>query len=850
MTIKNRRRIKWLIIAFWFLMIAVSISAPEKLTGNIALTTSLTDPNTESGRGQHLYEERFNLTSETATQVLIIELNNGSNIQSNEWRNFTLYLSLYLNTTYFDRNYTTIFSEPLALQAGLTDLADQMVSKDRLDGLIYMSGHLDDLDPINDVHDIRSNMQDLTDDPTSFYNFVTSNYTHNENITSLLLPKSDEIKSIQIILTGSLANFADIESTAKDAFDSSEVISVLVILVILALVFRSPLGLVIPFISMVASLLPSYLITFVLSQYNIIDINDFLPAVIAMIGIAVAIDYNLFNLTRYKEEFHKRKAYGLSIGQWTKEDKQLAQLDSADLMNKTAGSAVMYSGITVLVGFVSLLILQSDFANGLALGVSIAIILSVITSRTLTPAILGLFGQYIDWPNFITRASKKIQETQAKKEVKNIWTRWSNLVMKHSFSFLVIGIFIIFPVTLISLQTNLSFDTIQSLPPGTESRDGLEILSQKFDLGSTNPYQVLIDTGKTNGVFDSKIINATNTLADWAIHYSENMNDKVLNFSKVSSLSVITNATSKSITTYNESQIQEILDQPNYIYISAINSTIPNYNKLMFIEQRLKPFVDVSDDSSANNTLLISISSNLDQGSSEAWSLVVKIRDKVREVFEPLGVKSYVFGYASSFYDTKQSMYGNSPIMLLFAVILIFIALTILFRSLLLPVKAILTISGSILFALGSLVWVFQDGNFLWLVAGEQMDGITFFIPVFLFTIVLGLGMDYSIFIISRIREEWMKGASPRDAVGIGLSKTASVVTSAATVMIATFLVFALAPILFLKIVGIAMAIAIFIDATVSRMILLPAAMKLAGKWNWYMPKWLNKILPDIKLEH
>lgn len=850
MSIKNRRRIKWLIIAFWFLMIAVSISAPEKLTGNIALSSSLTDPNTESGQGQQLYNERFNVTSESATQVLIIELNNGSNIQSNQWRNFTLYLTLYLNETYYSRNYTTIMSEPLALKAGLTDIADSMVSKDHLNGLIYMSGLKDNLDSTNDVNNIRDQMKELINDPTSFYNYVTDNYTHNQNITELFLPEINNVKQIHIILTGELANFVDIETVAKDTFDSSEVIAVIVVLVILAIVFRSPLGMIIPFISMVASLLPTYLLTYILSQFNIVEINDFLPAVIAMIGIAVAIDYNLFSLTRYKEEFHKRKAQGLLDGKWSKEDIHLAELESSSVMNKTAGTAVMYSGISVLIGFLSLLILRSDFANGMALGVSIAIVLSVITSRTLTPAILGLFGHYLDWPNVFTRAHKRIKESQEKREVKNIWTKWSKLVMNHSISFLILGIIIIVPLTTLSFQTNLSFDTVKSLPAGTESRDGFEILSGKFDIGSTNPYQVLIDTGKTNGVFDSSIINATNNLADWAIHYSDKVNGKDLNFTSVSSLSVNTNASTGQITTYNASQITDILNQPDFVYNPMINQSMPNYYKILFVETHLHPYVDVSNEIQSNNTLLISITSNIDQGSSEAWSLVVKIRNKLDEYFGSLGVKTYVFGYAASFYDTEQSMYGNAPMMLAVAVILIFISLMILFRSILLPAKAILTISGSILFALGSLVWIFQQGNFLWIVAGEQTDGITFFIPVFLFTIVLGLGMDYSIFIISRIREEWEKGSSAHDAVGIGLSKTASVVSNAATIMIVTFVVFALAPILFLKTVGIAMAIAILVDATVARMILLPSAMALAGKWNWYLPKWLARILPEIKLEH
>ena len=834
--IKSRSKTKWIIIAFWILMIAVSFTFRDKLSGGISSSTTLTDTSTQAGKGQQLYENRFNITSNSATQILIIELNNGSNIQSPQWRNFTLYLTLYLNQTYFSRNYTQIISEPLALKANYTDLASSLVSKDRLDGLIFMTGLQNNLDYKKDVPDIRNQMKDITSDPSSFYNYVTANYTHNANYTALLLPSADQINSIHIILTGSLANFTDIIAVAKQAFDSSEIIAVVVVLIILAFVFRSPLGLVIPLISMVAALFPTYLATWILSQFGIVQINDFLPAIIAMIGIAVAIDYNLFNLTRFKEEFHKRKAQGLLDGKWTDDDIRHAELESSAAMNKSSGTAVMYSGFSVLIGFLSLLILRSDFSNGMALAVSIVIIFSVITARTLTPAILGLFGRYLDWPNFTTRAKSAIQAQQQKKEAKNIWTRWSNLVMKHALTFLIIGIIIIVPVTFLSLQTNLGFDTVKNLPPGTESRDGFEILQQKFDLGSANPYNILIDTGKTNGVFNTSIIDATNKLADWAINYKETYKGQPVGFASVSSLSVFTDQATGTLTTLSLPQIEGILHSPESDqkknFLTQFDSTVNNVNSTL-----------------ANSSLLIQISSNLDQGSSEAWSLVVKIRDKVNELF-PSGVKSYVFGFAASLYDTEQSMYGNTPIMLTFAVILIFIALMILFRSILLPAKAIITISGSILFALGTLVFMFQQGNLLFLVNGEQIGGITFFIPVFLFTIVLGLGMDYSIFIISRIREEYEKGATAHDAVGIGLSKTANVVTSAATVMIATFLVFAFAPILFLKTMGVAMAVAILVDATVSRMILLPSAMALAGRWNWYLPKWLDKIIPHIKLEH
>ena len=502
-------------------MIAVSFSARDKLTGGITNSSSLTDTTTQAGKGQVAYQNQFNLTSNTATQILVI--NSSQDLQTNQWRNFTLLLTFYLNQTYYTRNYTQIYSEPSLLAIGQTTFASTLISKDHTVGLILMSGLQSDLSYEADVNNIRAEMKNIIANPDILFTLYEANnktffsYYHHY-VNQSYLPSNSDVGKIQLILTGSLANFTDIIKVAQDAFNSSEVIAVIVVLIILAFVFRSPLGLVIPFISMVAALFPTYLITWILSTFNIVQINDFLPAIIAMIGIAVAIDYNLFNLTRYKEEFHNRKAQGLLENKWSKDDIRHAELEASAVMNKTAGTAVMYSGFAVLIGFLSLLILHSDFSNGMAIAVSIVIVFSVVTARTLTPAILGLFGRYLDWPNVTTRASKAIKDTQEKKEIKNIWTRWSNLVMKHALTFLILGILIIVPVTLLSLQTNLGFDTVKNLPPGTESRDGFQILSQKFDLGSSNPYEILIDTNQANGVFNASIIDALNQLGLWAMN--------------------------------------------------------------------------------------------------------------------------------------------------------------------------------------------------------------------------------------------------------------------------------------------------------------------------------------------
>ena len=302
----------------------------------------------------------------------------------------------------------------------------------------------------------------------------------------------------------------------------------------------------------------------------------------------------------------------------------------------------------------------------------------------------------------------------------------------------------------------------------------------------------------------------------------------------------------------NLTTINALLNAPLFM----LNQT-QQIQKMLF-EQQAQQYINFNG---KNNTMLVEVTSNLDPGSNEAWQLLDVLEQKVDRYIKPLSKTGevegvYVTGLTALFKDSSDHMYKRVPLMLSLAVVLIFITLTILFRSLILPAKAILTIAGSILFGLGALVFVFQMGNFqhiqlfgvtLW---QAEVVSLTYFIPVFLFTIILGLGMDYSIFIISRIREEFDKGADMHHAVGLGLSKTAGVVTSAATIMTVTFMVFALAPMLILKMMGLAMAIAIVVDATVARIILLPSAMELVGVYNFWLPKWLDKILPKIKIDH
>ncbi len=853
-----------LVLVFWLLLVGlvVATNAPQLLTSVVSNEREFDEPSSESGLGSALYRERFNITQEGSTHIIVIN-NPKANFSEETWSNWLLYFTFYVNSSLYNHSlthYDQIVSYPLLVIAGAGEFAQSLVSEDGQTTLINIVSSTHD---VNDVLDDVEVIREILHDETAMENYIQTRV--NALPITIELASNGDLASNEYYLTGEAAQFHDIIENSEESFRDSELISVVLAIIILAIVFRSPMGIAIPMVALVGSLFGAYYGSYLLAKAGIITVSDFLPSIIAMIGIAVAVDYNLFSIIRYREEYRKQKAQLLERGLWNPETQKQTEKSAASIMVRTSGKAVAYSGFAVIIGFAALAIVDSSLTRSMAIGVSIVVILSILTANTLTPAILSLFGRFLDWPDFISGHSRdvaKIRKMQIGTKVRSsFWERWSRLVMKLPVTFLVLSMFLFAPFISLSLQADLSFDSIQNLPQNSDSRKGLEFIVDKFDLGSLTPYQVVIDTGVKNGVFNADLLNQTIEFAKWALSFEErrSLNRHVLQFQTVDSLNVFTNPSTGQLISYSLEAVNQTLNSPDIIMMPLENGSFvptPNYAKLLFIQNTQ----DKVNYKYGNDTLMISLTSNLDFGSGDAMELAQILREKAHEMFDGIdGVKAvYVTGASASLLDSRNELYSDVPRMLTFAVIALFIALLILFRSVILPIKAILTIAGSILFGIGALVFVFQEGNFVELLNGEQA-GITFFIPIFLFTTILGLGMDYSIFIISRIKEEaerlQKEGKLTEQeinvqSVSIGLSKTAGVITSAATVMIATFLVFAFAPLLILKTMGLAMAVAIFVDATISRVIILPSAMRLAGKWNWWLPKWLEKILPKVELEH
>ena len=231
-------------------------------------------------------------------------------------------------------------------------------------------------------------------------------------------------------------------------------------------------------------------------------------------------------------------------------------------------------------------------------------------------------------------------------------------------------------------------------------------------------------------------------------------------------------------------------------------------------------------------------------------SALLELRDKVipATIGKVPGVTVRTTGWTAGSMDFNNSMKSHAPYVFLFVLGLAFLLLLVTFRSIVIPITAIILNLLSVGAAYGVLVLIFQRGNLESLLGFKSIGGVTSWLPLFLFVILFGLSMDYHVLILSRVREAHDRGMSTEDAVAHGIKATAGVVTSAAVVMVAVFSIFATLAMIDFKMMGVGLAVAVLIDATIVRAVLLPAAMKLLGDWNWYLPRWLQW-LPQVGIE-
>jgi RND superfamily putative drug exporter len=492
---------------------------------------------------------------------------------------------------------------------------------------------------------------------------------------------------------------------------------------------------------------------------NVIDVPNWTTAVSGLIGIGVGIDYALLVLTRFRAAMGSGK------------DRHDAVVEAVS----TAGRSVIIAGSTVVIAVLGLFLTGLPYMYGVAISASLAVLVMMLASITLLPALLSYLGPRVDRLR-IPFLGRRLDTTEGDGE--SPAARWSHAVQRRPWTAAIAATAILLALAAPALGMRLGFPDAGNDKPGTMTREAYDLISEGFGPGANGPLVIAAELP------DPGARSAIDGLAT------------------------------------------QVRQQNGVAYVPA-----PRFNS----------------DGTAAILTVIPTTSPQDAATTD---LVDRLRGTVvPEALGDSGVVAKLGGVTPALEDQSQYITGRMPLFIAGVVGLSFLLLLIAFHSPLISLKAAVMNLLSVSAAYGVMTLVAKGGAVGELIGIDHEVPIAPFMPVMMFAILFGLSMDYEVFLVSRIREEYLKDGNTRRAVADGLAKTARVITAAAAIMVVVFLAFVASPEVFLKLFGIGLASAIFLDATLVRMVLVPAVMQLLGARNWWIPNWLERTLPRIEVD-
>ena len=576
----------------------------------------------------------------------------------------------------------------------------------------------------------------------------------------------------------------------------SELIGLAFAVVVLIVSFGSVLSMGLPIAVAVAGVGLGLMLTNLLS--NVLAMPDFAVQIGAMIGIGVGIDYALFIVTRYREHLHRGDAPVVAT---------MAAID-------TAGRAVVFAGITVVVSLLGLLLIGLEFIAGMGVAAAVTVSVTIAASTTLLPALLGFAQLKVEltrWRGLVAAAfvsvallgaglglhplllglplaaltlvvgsvvpalQQEVRRRPPKPIRETLPYRWSHLIQRRPWPAALAGTALLLVLAIPLLGIRLGFSDEGNFPEESTTRQAYDLVSEGFGAGSNGPFLVVAP-------FDDA--------------------DDLEQFAAV---------------------VEAVGADP------GVESVTP-------------PFP--SPDGTAGLARVVPASAPQDVETEE---LIERLRAEVIPAAEG-DLEVSVTGFVAGGLDFSAYLGERSLVFFGVVLSLSFLLLMMVFRSLLVPLKAVILNVLSIAGAYGVVVALFQWGH-LREITGIEPAPIEPFIPMMMFAIVFGLSMDYEVFLLSRIKEEYERSGDARNSVADGLAATARVITAAAAIMVVVFGSFLLEDGRVVKVFGTGLAVAVLLDATLVRMLLVPATMELLGERNWWIPRWLDRVLPRLHVE-
>jgi RND superfamily putative drug exporter len=578
---------------------------------------------------------------------------------------------------------------------------------------------------------------------------------------------------------------------------ASELYGLLAAIIILVLAFGSVLAMGLPIGTALIGLGAGTSLVTIFS--HVVGMPDFTTSLVAMIGLGVGIDYALFIVTRYREGLEN----GLSV-----ED---AVVDAVN----TSGRAVIFAGITVIISLLGLFLMGLAFARGLAIGAVVGVLLMIIASITLLPSLLAMVKHRV---NVTTRAALVALVA---------FVLFSLIaVINHSIQIFLVGLAVTVGVTLVSLA-------IKPLRTPIKHR-----VKKAKELTFWYRWSRFIQRRPWSAALSATaiLLVLAAPLASIRLGFGDNGN---------------------APTTTTVRKAFDMLAEgfgPGFngpLYITVQGDTASNPDALAAFVGTLQSTEGIafaqSTPASADGSLSLVIAYPTTAPQDAATNDLVKFLRS--DVIPSTGVEAKVGGFTASGTDFATAIGSRMPYLFIGVLSLSFLLLMAVFRSVLVPLKAVIMNLLSIGAAYGVLVAVFQWGWGISLIGVGKAGPIESWAPMMLFAIVFGLSMDYEVFLLSRVKEEYDRTGDNASAVADGLTATARVITAAALIMVFVFGSFVLGYDRQLKLFGLGLSVAVFIDATIVRMVLVPATMELLGDRNWWIPAWMNRLLPKIDVE-
>jgi putative drug exporter of the RND superfamily len=657
----------------------------------------------------------------------------------------------------------------------------------------------------------------------------------------------DEVRSkvrsedLRTYVTGAPAVYQDLEEASNEDIKSAEKYAFPFALLILVLSFGTVVAAGVPVliggVSVLTTLAALY---FVAGSY---DMSVFVLTLSTMLGLGLGIDYALFFVSRFREELEN-----------------YAVPEAIPRAVATAGRSIFFSGTAVLIGLSGLLFFPFMFMRSIGIAGVMVVFVSVAAALTLLPALLGVLGHRVNW----LPVRRRGPET-------GFWSRSAEMVMRRPFVVILLVATVLagllYPVT----HMKVGIPEASVLPQKYESRAGDDILKEQFDYSALNPMEIVatlpedplsaaglarvkelggrvLDTGEISHVesvytvgeeaardYAERVAEARRVAEMEADRQVEKAVDLRLDalrlrygFVPPGAEERIRAEAERNVARELESRVPRLPEG-----VSADGEITPegvaNFLELPVARESEELQDAISSYVAGNRTLLRAVT-EANPYTEEAYAAV----DEVRAVDAPEGVSFLVGGLSAGQKDFISSLYGKAPYSAAFVLGVTYLILLVTFRSVFIPLKAVIVNILSLTASFGAMVFVFQDGNLSGLLNFTPLGFVDATLPILMFCTIFGISMDYEVFLLSRIRESYENGDSNSASVAKGLVATAGIITSAAAIIIVVTGAFAFTGIVLTKAVGLGLAVAVFVDATIIRVLLVPATMRILGDWNWW----------------